>query len=113
MSPSPMLTHGAEAKGWGYQQTNPAKRQKHQRGLARPQGWVLGRGELEFSAAEAVKSEGPTSQRKAMQSHEIYWLPPKISTEFSSCPDQEVKNPCRKPKSCRENFLAVSWCEPD
>lgn len=112
------MIHRAESEGWEYQQTNPAKRQSiskvwqdHRAGSWG--GWWWGRRELEFSAGEAVKTEGPRSQRKAMQSWEIYWFPLKAFTEFSSCPDQEVKRPCRKPQSRREKFLAVSWCEPD
>lgn len=49
--------------------------------------------------------EGPRSQRKAVPSCEIYWFPPKTFTEFSSCPDQEVKNPCRKPNQAERS----SW----
>lgn len=38
----------------------------------------------------------------------FHWFPLKAFTEFSSCPDQEVKRPCRKPQSRREKFLLQS-----
>ena len=104
------MIHGAEAEAWEYQQTNPARRQKHQqvwqdRRAGSWGGWWWGRSEFEFSAGEAVKMEGPRSQRKAVPSCEIYWFPLKTFTEFSSCPDQEVKNPCRKPNQAERS----SW----
>lgn len=91
-----MLIHGAEAKGWEYKKINAAKRQKNQQGFGNLTGL---KGKNQNSALERQsKVEGLRSQRKVMQRCETYWFPPKTFTEFSSCPDQEVKNPCRKPR---------------